>query len=105
MVTLIVNPTVVTLNFTRNELDLPIVQAKAEDGIVLATFTIVHSGPGEGSRLFMRDNRTDIVYESGPIDKDDLPDINYLLERMLNEANLTHIQRIPNAPTNQAFIP
>lgn len=98
MVILIVNPIVVTLTFTQDQLGIPIVTAQNDDNETVATITVAHVM--QGSKLIIRDHRIDIAYESSIIDKEKVSNTNYLfqlIERMLNELNLTHIQRIPES--------
>lgn len=92
MATLIVNPIIVSLTFTQNELGTPMVLARDANYTILATISIAHSA--EGSKLVMRDS-TSVIYESEPIDKGKTIDSIFdLLELMLNRINLTHRQRI-----------
>lgn len=98
MVTLIVNPTVVTLTFEEDKMSsTPIAIAKNDDGTVLAIISITHFT--EGSRLFMTDHRTGLSWVSEPVDKSKVSNIDHLfqlLELMLNRINLTRIERFTN---------
>lgn len=90
-----INPIFVKLSISRDELDRLVASANPEDGKELAKFMLVHSH--KDTMIQMKDNRTGIIYESSPLDEDDIPDINYLFESMLNKINLTHIQKLDNA--------
>lgn len=97
MITLIVNPIIVELTFTQNEFGTPIVLARDANYTILATISIVHLA--EGSKLVMRDG-TSTIYESEVVDKSKVSGIDYifeLIEYMLNQINLTHIQRTPKS--------
>lgn len=96
MVTLIVNPTVVTVSFksSLDGFDGPVIIASDESGQVLAELYRGYLTPMYTSPiLLMRDTKTSIVYRSNILDGDKSIPIDQVIEAMLNVINLTSIER------------
>lgn len=86
---LTVNPIFVELHQATDIFNRAYLVARMPNGEVEMAKFMIHAP----DLLLMIDNETGIIYEA-KISIDELPDMDYILESLLNKANLTHIKRL-----------